>query len=110
MADKVRSRSKRRTPLPRPPSHPHASEPPSRDFALLLLIAAAGILFRPALLFALLYALIWFFTKFPDSRWMVWLRARLARLHREQARRGLIYIGTAGILLLLLWLYLGASG
>jgi len=81
-----------------------------RDFGLLLLFAAAGILYRPALVLALLYALARAVAIFFQSGFLLRLRVRLALLPRERVRRWLLAAGLVGTGALLLWMFSVAAG
>ncbi len=85
-------------------------ELPHRDFGILLLGAAAGILYRPALVLVLVYALVRAVSLFIKSGFLLSLRVRLQLLPRERVRRWLLAVGLAGAATLLIWVFAVASG
>ena len=107
MPDKRRSRL--RSNAARSSSQPATNESSYRDFGLLLLLAAAGVLYRPALVVALLFGLWRLLARLMRPEILSRLRYRLQRLPREQVRRWLVIAGLTGSAVLLVWLIAGAG-
>jgi hypothetical protein len=88
---------------------PASNERSYRDFGLLLLLAAAGVLYRPALALALLFGLWRLIARLLRPENLYRMRYRLERLPRERVRRWLVIAGITGSAVLLAWLIVGAG-
>jgi len=101
--------SRLRSKAARSASQPAANESSYRDFGLLLLLAAAGVLYRPALAVALLFGLWRLLARLLRPEIRSRMRYRLERLPRAQVRLWLVIAGITGLAILLVWLIAGAG-